>query len=190
MPLDLGKLRKERAERRAKAAEREVNAAGEPIILDGETIATLPNELPFNAVKPLRKINDEIALLLRQALSMQRGGDTFDGIQLVLDLLATNAHLPETLIEVAHDMGEGLLGEDGLAKLLAVPDLSVPDIAALIGGIFDHFGASLGESLRSADSSQSDGSKPGPTSNGSTASTSEASTETPALPASSESSTS
>jgi hypothetical protein len=190
MPIDLSKLRQERAAKRAAVAEREARADGEPIILDGKEIAVLPPELPFGVIKPLRKINDEIALILRQALRMQQGGQVVDGIQLVLDLLSTNAQLPETLVEVVHDMGKALLGEDGLAQLLATPDLSLPDIAALVGGIFNHFGASLGESSRSVASSQNADPNSEPTSPASTDATTETSTVPSAIPASSDSSTS
>lgn len=189
MPLDLDKAQKDRAARRAAVAEREVNPEGEPIIFGGRTIAHLPAELPWGAIKPLEKINDEIALILRQALQMQQGGRTLDGIQLVLDLLASSPNLPVTLIEVIKGVSTALLSEEGLAKFLAA-NPSLPDIGALAQGIFEHYGTNLGESSRSVDSSASDGPRSEPTSSGTSTSTPAASSEPLALPASSESSTS
>lgn len=189
MPIDLNKLRQERAAKRAVAAEREARTDGEPIILDGKEIAVLPPELPWDAIKPFRQINDEIALLLRQALQMQKGGQTFDGFQLVLDLLATNPKLPQTLIDVVTGVAEALLGKDGLAALFA-EKLSLPDVLALVQGVFAFYGTNLGESSRSVDSSASDGPKSEPTSSGTTTSTPEVSSAPLVLPASSESPTS
>lgn len=189
MPLDLDKARAERAAKRAAVAEREGRGDGEPIILDGHTIATLPPELPFNALTPLAKINEEIALLLGQAMRMQQGGQAIEGAQLALDLLSTNGNLPVTLVEVVHDIATAVLGVDGLAAFMASRP-TLQDIGVLAGGVFNFYGVSLGESSRSAASSQSAGPNSEPTSPASTGSTPAASSEPLALPGSSDSATS
>jgi hypothetical protein len=90
---------------------------------------------------------------------------------------------------VATGVAEALLGKDGLTAVFA-ENLSLPDVLALAQGVFEFYGASLGESSRSVDSSASDGPNSEPTSSGSTDSTPEASSAPLALTDSSESSTS
>jgi hypothetical protein len=188
--LDLDKARSQRAAKRAEKAGSEATSDGTPIVLDGETIAVLPPELPFGVIRPFDKVNDEIALLLGQAMRMQSGGQAVDGTRLVLDLFSANAALPKLLIDIVKGVSTALLSEQGLRKFLDA-EPSINDIAALIGGIFEIYGASLGESLRSVESSASDGPKSEPTSNGSTPSTPEPSSATPVIPGDSwESSTS
>jgi hypothetical protein len=178
--LDLDKARSERAAKRAEKVGAEATSEGTPIVLGGETIAVLPPELPFGVIRPLDRINDEIALLLGQAMRMQSGGQAVDGARLVLDLFSANAALPKLLIDIIKDVSTALLSDQGLRQFLDA-DPSINDIAALIGGIFDTYGASLGESLRSVESSASDGPSAEPTSSGSTDSTPAPSSDTPAI---------
>lgn len=167
--LDLDKQRADRATRRAEAAAHEANPDGEPIIFGGATIAYLPPELPFDVIRPLDRINDDIALLLGEALRLQQGGGAVDGAKLVLDLFSSNADLPKLLVQIVKDIAAALLTPEGVQAFLNASP-SVNDFSALVGGIFTYYGASLGESWRSVDSSASEDQNSAPTSNGSTAS--------------------
>jgi hypothetical protein len=141
--LDLDKARSQRAAKRAEKAGSEATSDGTPIVLDGETIAVLPPELPFGVIRPFDKVNDEIALLLGQAMRMQSGGQAVDGTRLVLDLFSANAALPKLLIDIVKGVSTALLSEQGLRKFLDA-EPSINDIAALIGGIFEIYGRAWG----------------------------------------------
>lgn len=179
--LDLDAARAARAaERRQQdAAGREARGETLPITLGGETIATLTAEFPLTVLGPLREIDSEIALLVNKAMSVvqdRRGGgtggdDAMDATMLVIDLLALNPALPTKVVDIAREMGVRLLGADGLAAFLAAEPTG-QDVAALVKGVTDWYGVSLGEASRSSESPTSAGG----TSNGTSGSTPEDST--------------
>jgi len=182
--IDLDKEREERSRARAQTVGREVTGPV-PIVLNGKKVAELPPEVPFTALAPLETIDDEIALLLREALVMsQRGGGTMaDATSLVVDLVVANKELPKDIVRVVKAIAAALLGEDGLRALIA-EEPSVADLVALVKAVFAHYGMGLGESSRPADSSPSGGSTSDAISSGSTDSTPEESTDAPATPGS------
>lgn len=202
--LDLDAKRAERAaeraeaRRHAEAAGREARGETFPIRIGGEIIATLQPELPLTALSPIREIDDEIGLLLHQAMLIAQkeraargsgaSADTaMDATKLLIDLLVTSPNLPQKMIDIARTVGANLLGEEGLTAFLAAAP-SVPDVAALAGGLFDWYGTSLGEAWRSSESSTDAGGTSNTTSTSSTtASTPDGSTSEPATPPSSES---
>jgi hypothetical protein len=155
--FDLGEKRRERAE--ARAAQQEGKQTTLEIGLDGVVFAELPAEWPLDVLSPLRQIDETIALLIRQALSLVQSNDRDNQMaatQLVVDLIASNPNLPTTVLDVIHEIGRNLLGDDGYGKLLAARP-SKEDAAALAKAIFEFYGVGLGESLPSNDSSTSDG---------------------------------
>jgi hypothetical protein len=190
MPIDLDKHRRDRAAARAAAAGREI-AEPETIVLDGKVIATLPQELPLVVLQPLLNVSTDILLVVRQAVALQCGDDenAADVVQLALDIFASNAELPQQVLDAVTDVARRLLGPDGYAALLEF-NPSREDITALARGVLAHYGVTLGESSRSASSPGTGG----PTSNATSPSstpgsetTHEASGQLLELPGSSES---
>lgn len=160
------------AARKARAAAREGRGDGLPIILGGQTIAVLPAELPLDVLAPLRTIEADITLLVRQVMrSAQSNTDTSqtEMVNLIVDLLATNPDLPSALVDITLSVGTGLLGEDGMAALKE-QRLTREDAGVLIKGILDHFGVSLGESSEPSESPEG---SPGETSNTTSSTTSD-----------------
>jgi hypothetical protein len=182
--LDLDAKRAERAE--ARAAQQEGAGTTLPVVIGGETIAHLPAEWPLELLAPLRRIDESIALLIRQALQLVQSNDPNNQMaatQLVVDLLASNPNLPTELLDVVADLGKNLLGPGGYEKFLAAHP-SKEDVAVLAKGIFEFYGVGLGESLPSSDSSTSDGGTLKPISSDTSTSTPEDSGETPQTEAS------
>lgn len=177
-------------ERKTRAAAREGRKQAMPIRIGGEDIATLPVELPVDVLAPLRDLDESITLLLRSAMQAQKAQNPqarWEASELVVDLLAATPTLPLDVINVLQQIGANLLGEDGLAKLLAARP-SAEDYAALAKGVFRFYGVTLGEVSPSSDSSTDSGRTSRPISSGTTpASTPGESTETPQTPSSSES---
>jgi hypothetical protein len=160
------------AERTARAAEREGKKKELPIRIGGEVIVVLSPELPLDVLTPLRAIDDTIALVLRQAMTMvsdQEAAAKWEATELVVNMLASTPDLPVKLLEVIEQISRNLLTAEGVDKFLAAKP-SVPDIKALALGIFRWYGVSLGESSPSSDSS-TDGGGTSPTTS-STSSTS------------------
>lgn len=151
------------AERARRAAEREVSGESTPIVLGGKEVAYLPAELPLQALAPLRRLDEEITLLVRAAVDMWKEGtdqSRIDGASLIIDVLAANPKLPTTAIDVVQDMARALLGEEGFDALMA-QSLSTNDLAYLANGILAAYGLSLGEASPSSGSPTEGG---GPTS--------------------------
>ena len=65
--LDLDAARKQRA------AEREGKKRDLPIRFGGEVIATLPVEMPVDVLAPLRNLDGDLTLLLREAMGCFEG---------------------------------------------------------------------------------------------------------------------
>lgn len=159
--LDLDKARAERRQaRQSDAAQHEARGETLPIMFGGVTIAELPAELPIDVLDPLRVVSEDIALLLRWGLRIAEQGGKVDaqreGIGLFLDLLSGNEKLPDDLVMVATGIARRLLGDEGYAAFIAQRP-SREDVFALARGVIDWYGVGLGESLRSTDSSTSDG---------------------------------
>lgn len=181
-------------ERERRAASREVKATEFPIRFGGEVVATIPTELPLDVLAPLRRLDEEITLLLRSVMTMMNKSreeqERWDATSLVVDILAANPQLPTTVVEVIEDMCQRLLGEDGLAALMAKRP-SKDDMAFLAKRLLSFYGFSLGESQPSSDSSTEEAADGGETSKPTLPtttpeSTSEASGDVPETPASSE----
>ena len=147
--LDLDSARQQRA------AQREGKKQPLPIRVGGETIATLPVELPVDVLAPLRNLDGDLTLLMREAVNAQRNGSTaeskMDVTELVIDLLANNPRLPVNALDTFAEVAKGLLGDDGYATLIA-QRLSGQDIAFLVKGVFRFYGLTLGEASPSSDS--------------------------------------
>jgi len=180
-------------ERARRAAEREVKADTAPIKFGGEVVATIPTELPLDVLAPLRRLDEEITLLLRSVMTMMNKSreeqERWDATSLVVDILAVNPSLPTTVVDVIEDMSKRLLGEDGLERLMAKRPTNA-DMAFLAKRLLNFYGFSLGESRPSSPSSgeegQADSTTSALTSSTTTESTPEASGQPPVAPASSE----
>lgn len=163
-------------ERAARAAAREAKGQEFPIRLGGQVVATLPAELPLDALAPLRDLDSDITLLLRTAMRAARGGtegqERWEATELVVDLLAANPALPLAVIDTVTAITRNLVGDDGYAALVEAR-LSREDVAALAKGVFRFYGLSLGES--SAPSASPEGS--GTTSPGTSSTTSDSTPE-------------
>jgi hypothetical protein len=168
------------AERQRRAAEREVSGDTMPIILGGTTVASLPSELPITALAPLRRLDEEITLLVRAAIDMWREEGNpqarWDATSLIIDILASNPKLPTTAIEVVEEMGRRLLTSEGFDALMAV-GLTREDLGFLVGRILTFYGVSLGESSPPSDSSTVGGGETSSTTSEALASTPETSSE-------------
>lgn len=181
-------------ERARRAAQREVQAETLPIRLGGEVIASIPTELPLDVLAPLRRLDEEITLLLRSVMQMMNSESDEqvqkDALGLVIDILAANPALPNTVIEVIEEMCKRLLGKDGFKRLMDLR-LTRDDVAFLARRVFEFYGFSLGESQPSSTSSttgQQDGGTTSLPTSGITTTDSmpEASGDAPESPASSE----
>lgn len=147
------------AAREARAAQREGKKKPLPIIILDETICELPVELPLTVLTPLRKIDDTIALLIRQAMTLATNKDAgakWEASEMVVNMLASDPDLPLKVVEVIEEVSNNLLTETGVEKFMAAGP-SVDDIKALANGIMRHYGVSLGEALPSSDSSTDGG---------------------------------
>lgn len=182
------------AERDRRAAAREVKADTFPIRLGGQVVATIPTELPIDVLAPLRRLDEEITLLLRTAMTAMNAGaeaqQRFDAASLIVDILAANPALPTTVVDVIHDMAVLLMGQDGYDGLMAARP-SKDDMSFLGLGLLRFYGLTLGESRPSSDSSSQEGQIAGETSKPTSLtttpdSTPEESGPAPVAPASSE----
>jgi hypothetical protein len=149
------------AEREARLAKLEVTRKPLPIKWRGNTICTLPPELPFDVIAPLGKIDADLSLIMRQAVSVARNNgqsveDRLDAAELVIDLLAANAHLPQTILTVVKEMAAAVLTEEGLAEYLDGKP-SIPDMVGLARGVVRYYGVGLGEASPSSVSSETGG---------------------------------
>jgi hypothetical protein len=144
------------SERKQRAAQRE--GAGEPlpIVLGGEVIATLPSELPVDVLAPLRLLDADLTLILRQAMQASMNqGSVGDVTELVVDVIAQNPALPMTALDTFGEVAKRLLTDEGFAKLLANRP-SPQDYAALVKGVFRFYGVTLGEASPSSASPTGD----------------------------------
>lgn len=151
--LDLDALRDSRA------AEREGKKTEFPIRINREVITVLSPELPFDVLTPLRAIDDTIALVIRQAMTLasdNAAAAKWEATELVVNMLASNPDLPVKVLEVIEKISRNLLTTEGVDKFLAAKP-SIDDIKALALGIFRWYGVSLGESSPSSDSSTDGG---------------------------------
>lgn len=164
--LDLDAARKQRA------AEREGKQQDLPITLGGKVIATLPVEIPVDVLAPLRTLDGDLTLLLREAMQMSKQGANerarWDATELVVDLLANNPRLPVSALDTIGQIAENLLTPAGLDALKAERP-SPQDYAVLVKGVFRFYGLTLGEASQSSDSSTGDAGK---TSSGTSSTTS------------------
>jgi len=164
------------ADRERRAAEREAKNVGLTIRLGGKQIAVLPPEFPLDALEPLRRVDQDIAMLLRQLYQMsEKESDSVAAAALVVDLLAYNPNLPSMFLDVMRECGNRLIGEDGVQALIDYRPTS-GDLAALVKGVSEYYGLRLGESPESSELPEISGETSSATSNDSTESTPAAST--------------
>lgn len=175
------------AERQARAAEREGSKKPWPIRIGGQVICTLPPEVPLSVITPLRAIDDTIALVLRQAMTLASDKDAAGAkwafSELVVDMLATSPDLPVKVVEVIEQISRNLLTSEGVDKFMAA-EPSLPDIQALAKGVFRFYGVTLGEASPSSESSTDGGGTSLTTSSMNSDSTPEASGPPPETPSS------
>lgn len=165
------------AERQSRTAQREGAKQPFPIRIGGKVIAVLPVELPLSVITPLRMIDDTIALVLRQAMTLatnKEAGAKWEASELVIDMLSTSPDLPIKVIEVADQISRNLMTTEGLDAFMAAAP-SLQDIAALAKAVFRFYGVSLGEPSPSSESSTDDGGTSPTTSSTTSDSTPEAS---------------
>jgi hypothetical protein len=146
-------------ERQVRAAQREGSKKPWPIRIGGRVICVLPVELPFEVITPLRAIDDTIALVLRQAMTLATNKDAgakWEASELVVDMLASSPDLPVKVVEVIQQISTNLLTQEGVDLFMAAKP-STNDIAALAKGVFRYYGVSLGEASPSSDSSTDGG---------------------------------
>lgn len=172
----LEQSRQQRADQRRKAA-KEAEAAGreargETYPLDfGTTQVELGAEFPITALEPLLGLDEEIGLVIKQAVTLATVRDDDEqqreGVQLMVDLLVMTPNLPRKLLGIAREVGDNLLGAEAMGALLASGP-SAPDVASLVGAIWSWYAEALGEAFESIASSPSDGETLKQTSPGST----------------------
>lgn len=171
------------AARKVRAAEREGKKRDAPIILGGDTIAVLPVELPVDVLAPLRDLDGDITLIIREALSSVTEGRNakqtqIDTTALVIDLLASNPDLPVTFLDTVQKVARNLLTDEGMDRLVAQRP-TVPDYTELIKGVFSFYGVTLGEASPSSGSSTDEARTDEPVSETSSGTSSATSESTP-----------
>lgn len=162
-----------------RATRREAKGGATPVKFGGSVIAVLPVELPLEVLAPLKAIDLDIAMLVRQVMDIrQADGDQAQAeaaTSLIIDLLVSRPSLPVEVIEAVTEMGRRLLNSpeypEGFAKF-AEQRPSREDVGAFAKGLFRRYGVGLGEALASSDSSASGGTTSKPTSKRTTKSTS------------------
>jgi hypothetical protein len=148
--------------RNMRAAAREGRNKPLPIRIGGEEIATLPVEFPIDVLEPLTDVADDLMVVVSHVMSMMREQNKpeaqamLEATNLVIDVLAGSPDLPTKFVGVIKTVGQRLLGEDGARRFMAARP-SKDDVAAFAKGVMQYYGVSLGEVLRSSDSSTSDG---------------------------------
>lgn len=163
------------ARRTQRAAKREAQYAdGIPVTHAGRTYK-LPAELPVAVLDPLLDGDVDLAGLVTVAVNAMRstGGDQQEQIAaLVAEALMTHPDLPGNVLRGVRQVLANLFGPNQWAAFMGSnPAPSLPDLAALIGGLVNAYGVGLGEAFGSADSSPSGGKTSSPTFNGSAVST-------------------
>jgi hypothetical protein len=152
-------LAAKRAERTKTAFDDAVDAAQDTAFVldlgDGP-VATLGKELPLTALAPLRQIDAELSLLFGRAMDMATGNATSEGLTFILDLLAAYPDLPTKALDIVAEIGTNLLGQPGWEAFLAFKP-SLQDGMALLSGLTDWYGVSLGEASGSSVSPEIDG---------------------------------
>lgn len=147
LSLDLDMARGQRA------AEREGKKKDLPLIVGGQIIATLPVELPVAVLAPLRNLDGDLTLLLREAVQATKAAKgsaalvNQDITELVIDLLANNPRLPMNALDTFKEVAENLLSKEGLDALIDARP-SGQDVAFLVKGVFRFYGFTLGKPCR------------------------------------------
>lgn len=166
MALDLDAKRAERA--RSRAAKREgANPNGVDVTFDGKPYL-LPAELPATVLDPLIDGDLDLVGLIKVAYDAsrdaQRSQESRDDMEsMVWSALAQHPDLPVSVVRAIRDSLALLFGADQWASFQASSP-SLADIGALIVGLVREYGVGLGEALRSASSSGTDGTTSSPTS--------------------------
>lgn len=184
-------------ERHSRAAAREGRNSPIPIRLGGEQVAVLPVELPLDVFAPLRDMDEDLTMLLRQIMKVYQAqvgnrqqadaAVAWESADVIIDLLAANPSLPVNVIDTIKNMSINLLTPEGYTALMAKRP-STNDLAALARLAFRLYGVSLGESSSSTgSSSESGGATSSTTSSTTSDSTPDASTDVETTPTSSES---
>lgn len=168
------------AKRAARAAKREGGNQPEPLCIGDDTFY-VPCELPMTVVDRVLDPDMEIAQLLIVMLKTAQaniaagkaekaGGD----LEIVLDVLASDAALPLRAVQAIKGAVADLFGEEQWARWLAL-NPSLEDNVELVIELVKLYGSRLGELFKSSAPAASGGATSSVTSSGSTGSTPEAS---------------
>lgn len=187
---DLGARRRRRME--ARQAEKEARGEKLPLFfVEGRVFAELPAEFPVRVLLPLRELDVDVPLVLRQLLKLAQMADGADDgtgeaiarmgtIDLLIDLLVANPSLLGQVFGTVEKMARRLFGDDGYQVFLEDVQ-SLDDIKDTVAAVFEWYGPALGKLLSSSVSS-TDGTTSKETSSTTTTSTPESSSQTPASP--------
>lgn len=173
--------------RHARAVKRE-GGRQDVIVRYGDRDFRLPPELPASVLDLLLDGDLDLAALLRAAIGVwtDAGAETADREQagsLVIEALMSQPGLPVEVLRAVRAAMATLFGPDQWADFNAL-EPSLPDLTALLSGLWAEYGVSLGEAWQSSAPSESGGTTPRPTYNGTTASTPGVLGPGPATPAS------
>lgn len=140
-------------QRKIRAAAREGKRQALPIHFGGEDITTLPVELPLDTFTPLRALDADLSMVLRQIIAAyrSRGDERMNNVEMVVDILAANPDLPISVLNVIQEIAQTLLTDEGYTRLMAQRP-TIDDIAYLGSAILDYYGVTLGESQAPSDS--------------------------------------
>lgn len=153
-----------------RSARRETTT-GLPLRLGGQTYVLAP-EVPLDVFEPLLAVDVDMALLVRQAMSIANGSNNAqqqrDATALIVDLLVANPNLPRDVISAIVKVAQRMLGEEAYAALVAFRP-SKEDAGVLAKALFAHYGVSLGEASAPSEQSEGAGTTSKQTSSGGTA---------------------
>lgn len=146
------------------AAQREIsNPEGLPLKFRGQEFL-LPAELPVDVFDPFLSEEFDLAGLIREGVTRYKaaksaeddGGKKVSIAGIVVDTLFDRPTLPLDLLDAIYSAFELLFGAEQYATFKALRP-SIPDYAALMAGLFQEYGVSLGEAFASPSSSETDG---------------------------------
>lgn len=165
------------ASRTARSAKREGSKTG-VVVRMYDNQFDLPVELPASVVDLLLDGDLDIAGLIRSVVGVWTDNNAAperreQAEALFMEALLTHPSLPVDVLRTVRSAIATLFGEEQWARFNAL-NPSVPDLAALIRGLWGEYGVSLGEAWSSPAPSATGGATRNPTSNGSTGSTSAA----------------
>lgn len=162
------------ASRAVRTAKREGARGNVPVQMCGERFE-LPVELPASVVDLLLDGDLDLAGLIRSVVGIWTDSEAEpkereQAETLALEALLAHPTLPVDVLRTIRSAIATLFGAQQWARFTAL-NPSLPDLVALIRGLWAEYGVSLGEAWSSSAPSGTGGATSKPTSNGSTAST-------------------